>query len=208
MAARMGRSRADGRRERKPPPVPLTPYWHGGIPGLSPGDTLRPLAHPMMLRLYKNADTPHDPSRVYVTTDRDMGRMFASLALTGDGRGGDLYNVEPVGPVEPDPDYPDLGVSYSCQSAVILSVAERSVRMSDAEQVRAEAPFLHWEDGSPMYDHGGFLTVSPQGAKNGLPAQFLRSLGRWRRYEDILGDIEAWWWANHDEPPPSPDLPE
>ncbi|WP_460965025.1 hypothetical protein [Pedococcus soli] len=154
--------------------------------------------------MYKAGDAPHDPKRVYVTTDRDLGRMFASLALTGDGSGGDLYNVEPTGPLEPDPDYPDLDVSFSSESAVIVSVVERSVRMSDAQQVQAEAPFLHWDDGSPMYDHGGYLTVSPQGAQYGLTAEFLRSLGRWRRYEDALDDIGKWWWANHDEPPPQP----
>lgn len=202
----MGRPKGKGRRERKPGPAPLTPYWHGGVRGLQPGDLLRPVPHPKMVRAYREDDAPYDPNLVYVTTDRDLGRMFASLVITGDDAGGDLYNVEPVGPVMLDPDYPeDMGVSFACASATVVHAVERSVRMSDAERVRAEAPFLRWDDRSPMYDHGGFMTVSPLGAANGVPAEFMRSLGRWRLYEDILPDIEAWWWANHDEPPPAPE---
>ena len=85
-----------------------------------------------------------------------------------------------------------MGVSFACASATVVHAVERSVRSDDAERVRAEAPFLRWDDRSPMYDHGGFMTVSPLGAANGVPAEFMRSLGRWRLYEDILPDIEAW----------------
>jgi len=92
-------------------------FWHGGrfpIDGI-----LRP--QPMM-----RAGVPGD-GFVYVTTERDLAATYAAT-LPGSW----VMQVQPVGPVEPDPDSM-LGTSFRCREAVVLrryslSKAERSAR--------------------------------------------------------------------------------
>lgn len=80
-------------------------YWHGGAPGLKPGDLITPQPSGAGGHLVdgcptceaRKAGTPLDsddnnPDWVYVTTDREYARLYAA----GYPRGG-LYQVEPVG---------------------------------------------------------------------------------------------------------------
>lgn len=72
----------------------------------------------------------HRRDRVYLTTDPEAARVFASLAEPG---GGHVYEVRPIGDIEPDPDYiGDGGEGVCCSSARVVRVVER----------RVKAPFL------------------------------------------------------------------
>ena len=115
-------------------------YWHGGVPDLRAGDLIRP----------GSSRRPHEgcpfcdvrasglaividghlmdgpsayPDRVYLTTDREYARHYASLY----GRG-DLYRVEPVGPVE------DHFETVTAKSARVLAVYDRAVLLTPGQR--------------------------------------------------------------------------
>lgn len=110
-------------------------YWHGGMyPAdgqLAPQETMR-------------AGVPSD-GYVYITTDPGLAATYAAT-LPGSW----LMQVEPLGPVEPDPES-ILGTSFRCRAAVVvrrytLSRAER------AERANAVRLFLR---------RGGIIPVRP-----------------------------------------------
>lgn len=80
-------------------------YFHGGVPGLYPGDVLRP---PAVTGVESQADFGNpltDRGRVYATTDLRYAGIMAGTYRVGRGVVGDVYEVELLGPVEPDPDW-------------------------------------------------------------------------------------------------------
>lgn len=136
-------------------------YYHGGKPGLLPGDVLLPSsphvtdgcpicqaraqgrgvtvgeyrrwliaqgpqAEPV-LRELRDApddaiiDPPTGERAVYLTTDRGYARFYAARSA------GDLYLVRPVGDIEPSKE--DPFDSYLAQSALVVGVLERGVRL-------------------------------------------------------------------------------
>lgn len=106
-------------------------YWHGGFPGLTPGDLLLPptetgATHTLtgygVLPGYRPDHVRAD--RVHVTTRRDSARVFA--AAYPDGA---LYRVEPLGDMEPDPDAPDEAIR--CERARVLAVYDPCVRWAE-----------------------------------------------------------------------------
>ena len=111
------------------------PYYHGGPPGLHPGDVITPRPAGDTSHLLDGCPTcearragtplPDDdlnPSLVYVTTDRD----YASIYAAGYPRGG-LYRVETDGPLTESPDpVPSWGVP----SARVAAVLDPLVRLS------------------------------------------------------------------------------
>jgi len=112
-------------------------WYHGGVPGLRRGDKILP---PAQTNAVSIADTAGDMitevrrvySRevVYLAASPHDARLFASLhpAYGGRNRGGDLYLVEPDGPVTADPDYlAGDGGSVTCASATIIRVIQRRV---------------------------------------------------------------------------------
>lgn len=114
-------------------------YWHGGKPGLRPGDLIEPTTGDEHLldgcpvcearrAGQQLADDPNDPTKVYVTTDREYARIYAA----GYPDGG-LYVVEPIGPMERTTD--DEEPSWAVSSARVLRVYDPLVRL-DAKQVR------------------------------------------------------------------------
>lgn len=117
-------------------------FWHGGAPGLKPGDLIepRPAADERHLvdgcptcearrRGEQLAADDNDASLVYVTTDRDYARIYAA----GYRRGG-LYVVEPIGELV-DRAAHDPVPSWGCSAARVLSVYEPLVVLS-AKEVR------------------------------------------------------------------------
>lgn len=89
----------------------MSVLYHGGVSGLKPGDLIEP-GHsrddqhddcPICRgRRELGADAPEGtrhPENVYCTTDRLYARLYASMV----GRG-DVYQVEPVGPLVPSTD--------------------------------------------------------------------------------------------------------
>jgi Rifampin ADP-ribosyl transferase len=82
-------------------------FFHGGVPNLRKGDLLLSPARtgaPSLASFGGEGVTSRD--RVYVIDDLEQARLFALLAPP---RGnGSLYEVEPIGKRERDPDY--LGI--------------------------------------------------------------------------------------------------
>ena len=91
-------------------------YWHGGI---YPADGI--LAPQPITR----AGTASD-GWVYVASDRNLAATYASTLPNSW-----LMEVEPIGPVEPDPGSM-LHTSWRCRSARVL----RRYRLSNAERGR------------------------------------------------------------------------
>ena len=114
--------------------------YHGGPPGLRPGDLITPRQADDTSHLIdgcptceaRRAGTPLptddlDPALVYVTTDRDYATIFAA----GYPDGG-LYRVETDGPLTPSP---DPVPSWGAPSARVVAVLDPLVRLS-AHDVR------------------------------------------------------------------------
>lgn len=110
--------------------------FHGGAPGLRPGDLIEPqqgTAHLLdgcptceARKAGQQLDTDdNDPTLVYVTTDRDYARIYAA----GYPRGG-LYAVEPVGELV-DRSAHDPAPSWGCPSARVLSVLDPLVTFNE-----------------------------------------------------------------------------
>lgn len=113
--------------------------WHGGIADLRPGDLIVP-GHdrkPVEGCTYceaRAAEATGGPrpavdglslhrDRVYLTTDREYARHYASLWGYGD-----LYRVEPVGPMERSME--ESIESYSVHAARVLAVYARAVLLT------------------------------------------------------------------------------
>ena len=97
-------------------------YYHGGLPGRTRGTFLLPPNFTKvrsMARLIKEeADgVVLREDRVFVTTSRNAALMFAS-----GWRRGVIYEVEPIGLLEPDPDCSMPGLSWQCEKARVLRI--------------------------------------------------------------------------------------
>lgn len=98
-------------------------YFHGGVPGLKPGQRLMPRAvtqTPYALGRYDRTGVAK-PHRVYVTTTAESAVIYA----VGYPGGGWLYEVEPIGRLTPDPDCLEPGLSWECARAVVVAVVGR-----------------------------------------------------------------------------------
>jgi Rifampin ADP-ribosyl transferase len=101
--------------------------FHGGTRKLHRGDVLLPPER-------TGAPTTADfgaagvcrPDRVYLTTDLEAARLFAIMAPPKGN--GSVYEVEPIGDLEVDPDYlAEDESAYAVPMARILRVVERRV---------------------------------------------------------------------------------
>lgn len=121
----------------------MTRYWHGGVPGLRPGDLIEP-GHQRQQHdgcrwcearaaggsyLGMDPATEH-PDHVYATTDRLYARFHASLWGYGD-----LYQVEKVfdEPIRSDEDSIE---SYRAPAWRVVAVVDRAVRLTMPERRR------------------------------------------------------------------------
>lgn len=186
-------------------PAPLT-YWHGGMPGLKPGDHLLPmttlLGLPARARLRNEVLADVDMSWVAMSTDRDLAEGFAErwsyqlfqryrsqLANAPDPwhqaaglKGGSLYRVEPRGATSPDPDIPE--VSLRARRAVIVAVEIE--RLPYTSQIRLSGlRRMFWDDGAPMYTEDGYAHPSALAVELGVTPSDLRYLGFGPHSEDI-----------------------
>lgn len=127
--------------------------YHGGPGGLSPGDELLPPSatgigppsgvppfNPKTgLREFNpetgRRDLPlHECTHVFFSTD-----LWLALDYTRDqGGSGLVYEVEPHGPIEPDPDPCHRpGVAWQCESATILRVARPGLTKQEIGELEA-----------------------------------------------------------------------
>jgi hypothetical protein len=107
-------------------------YYHGGVPGLTVGDELLPpsrsgrtdsLASIAAANRIEGSAVMRD-DRVFLGTLYEIGLLYAAMYPTLSG--GWVYECEPVGPVEPDPDYRgDPSESVQCASAIVTRVLGR-----------------------------------------------------------------------------------
>ena len=120
----------------------VTRLFHGGAPGLRPGDLVEPgherKAHPGCawctartrgeLTAATDGLSEHQ-DRVYLTPERLYARYYASLY----GRG-DLYRVEPVGELERSTE--DTVETWTVPAARIVAVLDRAVLLTRSERRR------------------------------------------------------------------------
>ena len=93
--------RSNGEMESEPPQsgrTDLGPFYHGGKADLKPGDLLLP-------GFRSNFGEGREANFVYLTATLDAATWGAELAL-GEGPGR-IYQVEPTGPIEDDPNLTD-----------------------------------------------------------------------------------------------------
>jgi hypothetical protein len=116
-------------------------WWHGGAPGLQPGDLILPAIETETLaasdKLMPAGKFAYSPSWVYVADKIDMAIIFAGRYRHGMG---DVYEVEPVGEMERDPDSPHDCTSLMCQQARIIRripVDARVLQKIKSTQVQA-----------------------------------------------------------------------
>lgn len=107
----------------------MTTYFHGGYPGLKPGDLIQPPdatgTEHRLSAVSAELGGPAHATRmdvVYLTTGRDVARAYA--AFYPDGA---LYRVEPHGGLEPDPDSGITGLSWQCPAAEVVAVVDAAV---------------------------------------------------------------------------------
>lgn len=116
-------------------------YFHGGFPGLKPGDIIRPMPDGQrrnhndcaICRARNSGEAspldsaPAHPDRVYITTDRLYGRFYASLAVRGD-----LYVVRPVGAMTASDE--DHFPTWIAAEAEVVSVYDRAVQLTAGQR--------------------------------------------------------------------------
>lgn len=120
-------------------------YWHGGAPGLKPGDLVTPRPADDASHLVDGcptcearkagqqlADDDNNPKWIYVTTSREYARIYAA----GYPRGG-LYQVDPIGEKH-DRSGHDSEPSWGVESARVLVVYDAVVILSPKQFRRLE----------------------------------------------------------------------
>ena len=118
--------------------MPSPIYFHGGMPGLNPGDVILP-GRPNFVDGCKVCDAHRageshvlDPltkhaDRVYMTSDRDYARFYASKYPKGD-----LYSVEPLGEMAVSDE--DPFPSWTAPSARVVGVYDRYVQLTPKQR--------------------------------------------------------------------------
>lgn len=167
--------------------------FHGGAPGLKPGDVLRP-ASELGLHFTFDERAIYRRDRVYVTRERDSARSFASNYKTAFGvsEPGDVYRVEARGDLELDPDHPNVGRSKGAflmaRSALILQVVDHGVTLGEAEKWRIDGRHAYWDPThEPVYGEDGHLTLSPAMRQSGVPAEWLQVIRPWYHPKNLDG---------------------
>lgn len=126
----------------------VQPLFHGGCPGLRTGDLILPADDVGTASVSGDRGAPYRTDRVYVTTDLSLARSYAGIyaspkAIRDQLAGrlpslrelsyGDVYEVEPLGPLEPDLDYETPDLSFQTTQARVLRVIEMAVPPIDLD---------------------------------------------------------------------------
>lgn len=112
-------------------------YYHGGAPGRQRGAYILPpsiTGASCTADHQANTDGVARRDRVYVTTNPNAALMYAA-----GHRRGVIYEVEPDGELEPDPDCNEPGLSYQCARARIRKV----IKVKPADLDAARRAILH-----------------------------------------------------------------
>ena len=113
-------------------------YWHGGAPGLNPGDRVIP-GHPNYVDGCPTCEAnragldapgeplPRHPDKIYMTHDRLYARFYASKYPHGD-----MYSVEPLGEVSDSAE--DPFPTFLCARARVVRVYDRDIMLTMKER--------------------------------------------------------------------------
>jgi len=113
-------------------------YYHGGFGKLRVGDQVRPAIETGVRSASDyGAEGVHRRDRVYLTTNPDAALIFAALSPC---RCGTVYEVEPIGVLEHDPDCSELGLSYQCERAIVKSIYRKCSKKDTKRLLRAVLP--------------------------------------------------------------------
>lgn len=161
-------------------------YWHGSHdPGLRIGVVLKSPAARGIRQRRQRSQPVGNLNFVYVSPDRAFARAFASLnGLYVNGnplqrQSGTLYEVEPIGKLVGDTDFPG-GISLACAEARVVGIAERSVSLDPRAEARILGPFYTYTDGRPAYSPiTGLLQTAPEHRARGYTDSSFRFLGPW-----------------------------
>jgi hypothetical protein len=116
----------------------MTIYFHGGKPGLTPGELILPGmpnfidgcpvcdAHKAGQQHALEPLTKHG-DRVYITTDREYARFYASKYPRGD-----LYTVEPIGDLAPSEE--DRFPTWHVEAARVRGVYDVYVQLTPKQR--------------------------------------------------------------------------
>ncbi|MFG2404200.1 hypothetical protein ACGFR8_07650 [Streptomyces brevispora] len=138
--------------------------FHGGVPGLVAGDRVVPApphvvdgcpicaakaagVQPAVPGLGNVDPITERPDRVYVTSDREYGRFYASKRWLGD-----LYTVEPAGELEVSTE--DLFPTWCVEAAVVTGVVSRAVRLTDRQRLTLTRRWKALEDAQRFARYG------------------------------------------------------
>jgi hypothetical protein len=125
-------------------------YFHGGRPGLRPGMFILP---PTITKAASCSDygaaEVHRRDRVYLCTKPEGALIYAVMHPSGRG---EVYQAEPIGEVEADPDWSGpAGVSVQVPKARVLRVfhVPPTVRRVALAQLLNEPPTTNSIGGRP-----------------------------------------------------------
>jgi len=104
----------------------MNKYFHGGPAGFQRHSFLLPptITKAQCTTELVGSNPVHRRDRVYITTDINAALLFACVFKRAA-----IYEVEPVGNLEIDPDCDANGLSFECEKARILRVHKLSERM-------------------------------------------------------------------------------
>ena len=99
----------------------MSAYYHGGRPGMKPGQLILPSSVTGARSLADHgASGVCRRDRVYVATQFEAACLYA--AMYPSKKAACVYLVEPIGEIEPDPDCNLPGLSFSAEKARIVKV--------------------------------------------------------------------------------------
>ncbi len=105
-------------------------YWHGGRGGIQRGAYILP---PIVTKAPSLSDYGaagvHRRDKVYVTTSQAAALLYAAGV-----KNGMIYECEPSGEIEPDPDCTMPGLSWQCEKARVIKCIK--LRAKDIEMAR------------------------------------------------------------------------
>ncbi|OBA40792.1 hypothetical protein A5766_02010 [Gordonia sp. 852002-51296_SCH5728562-b] len=153
-------------------------FWHGAKTKLPVGATLlSPRARGLEAVVRPGLKGVFDPTKVYVTSDRNYARAWVAR------RGGTLLRVQPIGHLHHDPDTPGHG--FAVDQARILEVVESPVQMSVTE-IRKTFALVQperYDANGYMLPGGGFLSDL---VEMGLTRQLCRQFEPWSNPHRIV----------------------
>lgn len=172
-----------------PAAVAARPFFHGGVPGSNVNGVLLPAARLGLRFRYLTPGAEYDPNWVYLTSDEGVAHAYASRYVTGGGerRPGDVYEVQPIGGVQVDPDYHPFPEAFvRCPQARIVRVVARNVVLSEAEQAHRERRYNVWGNPDlPVWDDDGLIIPSKQMLDNGVTREWTTLLRPWLGLKDV-----------------------